>query len=914
MFSRDIPPSKQSQTPSTERSPSDQTEIVMPSGADGSVPSSSQPSEVHMPPVTTEERSEPLPTDDISEPPEPPAVTEPVPRETDPMSDEKIQTKWSRFSALPKWEQQQILKMHRNLGHPSNDRLSKALQVAGHRPDVVQAALELRCATCASVAPPKHQRPASLKPLLDFNDKVYLDGIDWVNSQGKSFHIYHFIDAGSNFHVAAASPASTTEALIACLQQFWVSWAGPPNEMIVDSGTEMNSAEFTDFTQRFGIKCNTTCPEAHWQNGKVERHGSFLQDMLTRIDKEYPINNYEELQVNPDDTSSHAGDNTELGNLEEQETINLICHDVEDALAMQSESVHSAWRCEFDVQLPTSLSQEQLNENESWALLATTAKKQRTEVKLTELTAKERAEFEKAKTAEVANWIHTGTINKILRNQIPSDQILRCRWILTWKPIDTVGENVSNVQAKQHEKTNKLPPAHNPTHKPKARLVVLGYLDPQIENIPRDSPTLSKTARMMTLQAIASHGWDARSFDIKAAFLQGQPQSDRVMAIEPVPELRKALQMTPEEVAKLNKGAYGLIDAPYLWYCALVSELLTLGFEVCPFDPCLFLLRSTDETTGKLYLNGMIGVHVDDGICGGDPLFLSKLSSLEQKFPFGSHKISAFTFTGIEVSQQADKSITLNQSAYVRKITSIPIDPNRKTQPELAVTETERLALRGLVGSLQYASTNTRPDLASRLSLLQSEIPKATVGTLQEGNKLLHEAKKNHDVTITIKPIPVEDFRFMAFSDASFASHTCLPPSISSAQEVATVAGGLQQGGEEKSAAFWRLEAGPVDLGSVSSMAATEEAGKLIMGQALHLPTSLVKPYCFRNWQAAEKFQRNLVFYASDLGKPLYRIPPLRKPEWQTVRLLCSVVVDGAEKEAEHFEALMPRRPDHSGE
>jgi hypothetical protein len=145
------------------------------------------------------------------------------------------------------------------------------------------------------------------------------------------------------------------------------------------------------------------------------------------------------------------------------------------------------------VQLPPNLSQQQLNENESWALLATTAKKQRTEVRLTELTAQERADFEKAKTAEVANWIHTGTISKILRHQIPSDQILRCRWILTWKPIDTVGETAE---------INKFPNQLNPkkssektvTHKPKARLVVLGYLDPQIENIPRDSPTLSKTA------------------------------------------------------------------------------------------------------------------------------------------------------------------------------------------------------------------------------------------------------------------------------------------------------------------------------------------------------------------------------------------------------------------------------------
>jgi hypothetical protein len=128
----------------------------------------------------------------------------------------------------------------------------------------------------------------------------------------------------------------------------------------------------------------------------------------------------------------------------------------------------------------------------------------------------------------------------------------------------------------------------------------------------------------------------------------------------------------------------------------LVTELLQL-----------FLLRSQDATTGNCVLHGLLGIHVDDGICGGDATFLSKIQALETKFPFGSKKISAFTFTGIEVSQQPDKSINLSQSAYVRKINSIPIDPNRKTQPELAVTENERLALRGLVGSLLYASTNT---------------------------------------------------------------------------------------------------------------------------------------------------------------------------------------------------------------
>ena len=308
------------------------------------------------------------------------------------------------------------------------------------------------------------------------------------------------------------------------------------------------------------------------------------------------------------------------------------------------------------------------------------------------------------------------------------------------------------------------------SHKAKARLVVLGYLDPKIEEIPRDSPTLNKTSRMMILQTIATHGWMLRSFDIRAAFLQGRPQADRVMAIEPVPELRRAMNMSHDEVGKLNKSAYGLVDAPFLWYQALVSELERLGFEASPFDACLFVLREPKSSPKAGQIAGVLGIHVDDGIGGGNSLFAEKVQELEKKYPFGSHRTNAFTFTGIELTQHGDHSITLSQSAYIRKIPSIQIDPNRKSLENEPVTDDEKLALRGLIGSLQYAAVNTRPDLSSRLSILQSAINKANINTLQDANRLLHEAKRFHEVTITIKPIPHENFRFMAFSDASFAS------------------------------------------------------------------------------------------------------------------------------------------------
>ena len=386
------------------------------------------------------------------------------------------------------------------------------------------------------------------------------------------------------------------------------------------------------------------------------------------------------------------------------------------------------------------------------AFMAVASKKQHSEVKLSELSPAEQELFAQAKAAEIQNWLSNKAVEKVLRSQIPADQVLRCRWILTWKAIDP-SEVTSPTK----------------THKPKARLVVLGYLDPDLENIPRDSPTLGRNSRMLILQLIASQAWKLQSFDIKAAFLQGQPQDSRVMGLEPTEEFRKQFNMKPDQILRLVKGAYGLVDAPFLWYQALRGELLRLGMEEAPWDPTVFILRDTETHRPK----GVIGMHVDDGLCGGDADFEALLKKLESKYAFGSHKVGQFTYTGIELSQKGDGSIILSQSAYVRAIGPIKIAADRKSQPDSAITDSERHQLRALIGSLQYAAVNTRPDLCSRLGSLQSAVPKATIETLMSANKVLHEAKQYHDVSIVMQPIPADDLRFLAFCDASFASPKC---------------------------------------------------------------------------------------------------------------------------------------------
>jgi hypothetical protein len=122
----------------------------------------------------------------------------------------------------------------------------------------------------------------------------------------------------------------------------------------------------------------------------------------------------------------------------------------------------------------------------------------------------------------------------------------------------------------------------------------------------------------------------------------------------------------------------------------LQEELISLGFKPCPFDPCVFILRHPENQK----LSGALGIHVDDGIHGGDHFFQQQIAKLESKYPFGSKKSRVFTFTGIDLKQNQDNSIELSQSKYVRNINPITIKPERRAQEEEPVTEEERHLLR----------------------------------------------------------------------------------------------------------------------------------------------------------------------------------------------------------------------------
>eukprot|EP00435_Cladocopium_sp_Y103_P018398 s1842_g4.t1 len=226
----------------------------------------------------------------------------------------------------------------------------------------------------------------------------------------------------------------------------------------------------------------------------------------------------------------------------------LYCHDV-DCNALEDSEENLAWRCEILVTEADIQSWRASDSPEEMSFLVSAAKRQRAEVKLSELSAAERAEFTAAKDSEISNWLKTGTVQKNVSQS-------NCPRTDSQVPLDPDLETV--------DEAHRDPSKANNDRKAKARLVVLGYLDPQITEVPRDSPTLNRHSKMLLLQLIASKSWDLPSFDIRAAVLQGKPQQGRVLVLEPVPELAAKMNLKPEEICRLAMSAYGLIDAPFL--------------------------------------------------------------------------------------------------------------------------------------------------------------------------------------------------------------------------------------------------------------------------------------------------------------------------------------------------------------
>ena len=348
--------------------------------------------------------------------------------------------------------------------------------------------------------------------------------------------------------------------------------------------------------------------------------------------------------------------------------------------------------------------------------------------------------FTLAKQTEIDNWKKFKVFSAVQRDEYPDVDVLSCRWV---------------TEAKQKEEGIQY----------RARLVVRGF--EELDAPQADSPTANKCVIRMFLAICNMLSYNLKSLDVKTAFLQSD-FIERVVLIKPPKEFRE----DSNTVWKLNKFVYGLNDAARVWFLTVRKKLTEFGCKAIDLDNSVFVLHHQNK------LSGFAVIHVDDFLIGGDALFHEKvIKKLEQAFIIGSQKIKDFKFIGWNVCQYKS-GIYVDQIDYQQSILPVELEDARKGQVDYELNCEEKKNYQGVLGKLQWITSQSRPDLRFAALELSTRAGKPTVADVIKLNAVVRKLKKR-SIKIMFPSITPDssNLKIYAFADAALSN---LPDRISS--------------------------------------------------------------------------------------------------------------------------------------
>ena len=237
--------------------------------------------------------------------------------------------------------------------------------------------------------------------------------------------------------------------------------------------------------------------------------------------------------------------------------------------------------------------------------------------------------------------------------------------------------------------------------------------------------TKIKSIRVM-LAIAAFHDYEIWQMDVKTAFLNGKLAEDVYMAqpegfVDP---------KHPNRVCKLEKSIYGLKQASRRWNLCFDEKVKEFGFVRSEDESCVYV-----KASGSIV--SFLILYVDDILLiGNDVPTLQEVKSWLGKCFAMKDLGEASYILGIRIVRERSKRlIGLSQNTYLDKVLKrfsmenskkgeLPIQSNAKlskTQSpstEAEIAEMSRVPYASAVGSIMYAMTCTRPDVAFALSMV----------------------------------------------------------------------------------------------------------------------------------------------------------------------------------------------------
>ena len=174
-----------------------------------------------------------------------------------------------------------VKKLHRQLGHPGNDRLAKALKDANFDETIIKCGRQFRCDICESFAPKK---PASLPQTTHFNDMLEMD-VFHIKWHGQKDKILAVLDLHTRYEMNEVVDSENFDEETAALER-WMLWAGVPRRIKTDSSGAHMGEEMQSWCDEYGIKLILVPKDAHNRMGTIERLHAVRRRQLMKMMKE----------------------------------------------------------------------------------------------------------------------------------------------------------------------------------------------------------------------------------------------------------------------------------------------------------------------------------------------------------------------------------------------------------------------------------------------------------------------------------------------------------------------------------------------------------------------------------------------------------------------------------------------------
>ena len=260
----------------------------------------------------------------------------------------------------------------------------------------------------------------------------------------------------------------------------------------------------------------------------------------------------------------------------------------------------------------------------------------------------------------------------------------------------------------------------------KARLVAKGFTQSAgIDYHEIFAPVVKMTSIRVLLTIVAIYNLELHQMDVKTAFLNGILEEEVYMK-QPEGFIKNGEE---DLVCCLVKAIYGLKQAPRAWYNRIDKFFAELNFKRIENDYGLYVIWNDKNIC-------IIALYVDDLLiaCNNTDFLNMVKAKLNKEFDMKDLKDASYIL-GIKIERDRNAhAIYLNQSNYLEavltkfsmqdcKTVSTPMDPGVKLTQEIipsttSIEELQAIPYQSAVGSLMYAMTCTRPDLAYAVSVV----------------------------------------------------------------------------------------------------------------------------------------------------------------------------------------------------